>query len=467
MQVQHMKIPMFDDFWIDFRKGTVRRWFAPQPFSLCEAGPYSSLIYDPALKVYRVYYEVLKELGKDGARVLKMKESTDLVHFNQFRHPDGSDVIYDGETGVHGCTVFYDPYDPDSNRRYKFCGMTRMDRKGVPKEVEIAFSPDGVHWENDHSVIAHCFTSDSRNSIFYNPIKQEYNLLHRSAHVDRRISIKSSKDLVHWTEPRIILQPGPNYNDGYTAMHHYAMNAAYMDGVFYGFLWRYNTSLCGDDYIRMSGYMEPELVYSYDGVEFMYTSGRPLMERPMPPEPGFAGLAAQDICLSADGKDYYIICAGYSIVHGTQDGNKQQMQMLKQRNIKTGNPIYKIRKDGFCGIESVGHGGVVITKPIELLKDDLTFNIRANCGTVRFAIMDREGNFLEGFRFEDCVPFSYDDALDARPRWKNHDLAEILNRQIRIAVELNTAILHCISGTARPHIRQAQKSFAEPIGVNY
>ena len=52
-----------------------------------------------------------------------------------------------------------------------------------------------------------------------------------------------------------------------------------------------------------------------------------------------------------------------------------------------------------------------------------------------------------------------------RPRWKDHSLAELLGRQIRLVVELNTAILHALSMTARPYIRQMQRSFARPEGV--
>ncbi|MBQ3074906.1 MAG: hypothetical protein IJC26_02460 [Clostridia bacterium] len=467
MECNRMKLPLFDDFWIDFRVGTVRRWYAPEPFSLCPAGPYSSLIYDRERGVYRVYYETLMELGKDGPRYLKAQESTDLIHFSPLLTLDGSDVLYDGESGVHGCSVLYDEYEKDPKRRYKLCGMTRMGRKGLPKEVELAFSADGITWENDHRYLIHPFTSDTRNSIFYNPYDDEYTLLHRSAHVDRRISVKSSKDLIRWTEPRIILHPGASYNDGFTAMHHYAMGVRFMDGIFYGLVWRYNTCLYGEDYTRMFGYMEPELFYSYDGKEFLSTTGKPLMERPYPPEPGCAGLAPQDLCESRDGKEYYIICSGAVFVHGTQDSNKERADALRGKTVKKGSPIYKIRRDGFCGIESVGMGGKVVTKPIQLIKDDLCFNIRANYGFVRFGLMNRAGEFLEGFSFDDCIPFSYGDDTDVVPMWKEHKLFEVLGQQVRVAVELNTAILHCISGTARPHIRQAQKSFAQPWGIEY
>ena len=46
-----MKLPLFDDFWIDFRVNTVRRWFAPELHAVVQAGPYSSLLYDPERKV--------------------------------------------------------------------------------------------------------------------------------------------------------------------------------------------------------------------------------------------------------------------------------------------------------------------------------------------------------------------------------------------------------------------------------
>lgn len=459
-----MKLPLFDEYWIDFRPGTIRRYFAPEPYSLCRAGAYNSLIYDPDRRLFRVYYEELIDMGKDGPRLLKAQESADLKTFTQVKNAAGSDVLYDGEGGVHGCSVLYDKFERDPDRRYKLCGMTRMGRSS-PTEVEIGFSADGIEWRCDHTIVAHPYTSDALNKLMYDPAKGEYCLFHRSAFVDRRIVMKRSKDLVHWTEPRVILQPGPNYDDGHTGMQHYSMSAAYMDGIFYGLLWRYNTSLYDMEFSRMFGYMEPELVYSYDGNEYLYTSGKPLMERPAAPQPGCVGLAPHDICESPDGQWYYILCSGYTFIHGTAESNKRLDDALKKRDVRFGNPIYRIRRDGFCGIESVGPGGQVITKPIELLRDDLTFNLRANVGYARFGLMDKSGHFLEGFSYDDCIPFEFADSVCVRPQWKHKTLSEALNRQVRVAVELNSAILHCISGAARPYLVQPQRSFADPMGL--
>ena len=469
-----VKLPVFDDYWIDFRRGTTRRWFAPEAYSLAPLGHYGSMFFDPGAGKYRLYLEdVLKVDGdpRHARRYLKLAESDDLREFSLYASPHGGDVLYDGETGLHGCTVLYDDHDADPARRYKLCGMLDMGRYTEMGDganwmgVEIAFSGDGIHWERHPELRASPQTSDALNKLMYNPLLGEYALFHRSAYVDRRISMRTSRDLEHWSAPRLILHPGASYNDEHTAYQHYSLSARYMDGIFYGLLWRYNTSLCNDDYSRMYGYMEPELVYSYDGREFLYTTGKPLMERPYPPLPGCAGLSPLDICESRDGRDCFILCSGQLFVHGARDTDRTLAEMNRRQTVTPGNPVYRIRKDGFCGIESVSPGGMVITKGVALLRDDLSFNLRCGCGWARFGIMDIQGHYIEGFEPDNCVPFAYDDSVDVRPVWKDHSLNELLGRQVRIAVELNTAILHCVSMTAQPYIRQKQRSFADPEGV--
>ncbi len=466
-----IKLPLFDDYWIDFRRGTIRRWFSPEYVSTAPWGPYGSMFYDPKRKKYRLYYEDLISKEKDSIRRLKLCESEDMLHFDSVLGCDGTDTIYKAGSGLHGCTVFYDKWDKNPLRRYKLCGMMDVKAKDYDKKdggwigVEIAFSSDGINWIRHPELVASPQTSDALNKLIYNPVTEEYDLFHRAAFIDRRISVRSSKDLVHWSDARIILQPGAQYNDGFTGMQHYSMTASYMDGIFYGMLWRYNTCLYNIDYSRMFGFIEPELVYSYDGKEYVYTTGKPLIERPYPPQAGCAGLAPIDMCESVDGTCYYIMCWGPVIVHDIMKKNKVFHEECEARGINGGNPIYRIRKDGFCGIESVGKGGLIITKGLELIEDDLAFNIRAGCGFVRFGIMNINGKFFQGFSLDDCVPLGFDDDTAHRPKWKKHNIKEVLGKQVRIVVELNTAILHCISATARPFMKQRQCSFACPDGI--
>lgn len=463
-----MKLPLFDDYWIDFRRGTVRRWYVPKLFSECTEGDYSSLFYDSIRGKYRYYYEALRNEHEDGPRNLMLLESEDMVHFTQALSDEGDVVIFDGTSGLHGASVMLDLQDPDPERRYKFCGMTHMyenrERHGFDPVI-LAFSPDGIHWTEHRELVANAQTSDALNKLMFNPLTDEYVLFHRSAYADRRIAVRSSKDLKHWSPPRIILHPGAVYNDEHTGMQHYSMSAKWFGGVFYGLLWRFSTCLYGDDFRRRYGYIEPELVYSYDGKEFLYTSGKPLMERPDFPEPGCTGLCPNDMCESADGKYYFIACNGSVCVHGADMKSGEHLSGRKERGLHTRTLFYRIRKDGFCGIESVTPGGLVITKALELLDTDLSFNVNASLGSVRFGIMDRFGKFIDGFSLDDCVPFSFEDAVAAKPVWKEHSIGELLGKRIRLAVELNTAVLHCITGTARPSIVQSMKGFADPEGL--
>ena len=72
MDENRMKLPLFDDYWIDFSFNTTRRWFAPELYSICPAGPYSSMFYDPIRNRYRVYFEEVIRWGDDGPRQLKL-----------------------------------------------------------------------------------------------------------------------------------------------------------------------------------------------------------------------------------------------------------------------------------------------------------------------------------------------------------------------------------------------------------
>ncbi|NLZ70443.1 MAG: hypothetical protein GX907_03825 [Clostridiaceae bacterium] len=469
--MNRVKLNFFDDYFIDFRPGTLRRWYTPEFHALAPAGAYSSLCYDPRIGKYRVFYERPIKVGNDGPRLLCLAESTDMKEFVPVYTDKGEDFIFDGEGGVHGASVILDEYEPDPARRYKFCGMTRMGTKPAKGHanypVVLAFSPDGINWEHRPDLVVHPYTSDTGNNLFYNPCTEEYNLLYRSAYVDRRVSVRTSKDLRNWSEPRMILHPGANYNNDCWQTQYYGMTVQWCDGIFYGLLWRYRTSLQDRDFSKMFGVIEPELVYSYDGSVFYQTGNeRPLVERPPAPNPGWAGLSVQDMCLSADGRDYYILFGGSMYVHGTSENNQIMHDILKAAGITGGSPVYRIGKDRFCGLESVGNGGLVITKSLELMEEDLALNYNAACGSVRCALMDARGEFLEGFSFDDCVPLEFSDSVQAKPVWRGAELSSVLNRRLRIAVELNGATLHAIEATARPHIRQRQKSFSDPKGID-
>lgn len=118
-----MKLTMLDDYWFDFRRDTRRRWFAPEAFRDLPLGCYASMVYDPELGRYRFYYEVPIDLEHNGSRNLFMIESADLETFSEPL------LVYDGDWGVHGSSVFLDLQERDRARRYKFIGMIHAFRR--------------------------------------------------------------------------------------------------------------------------------------------------------------------------------------------------------------------------------------------------------------------------------------------------------------------------------------------------
>ena len=468
MATNRIKLTFFDDYWVAARPGTTRRWFAPELYSRVPSTiGYGSLFYDPRVGKYRLYYETLLDMANDDSRVLKLLESEDLQTFTQVLTEDGSDVILDYHGHVHGAAVLYDPQDPDPSRRYKRFGMYGIETEESPWMCP-SFSPDGIHWVDRPELVMQKPFSDAENYLFYNPCHEEYTAVLRSAWCDRRIALRTSRDCEAWSEPRTVLHPDGLYNQDDRHMEHYSMAVRWFDGIFYGVLWRFTGDIqrvLGQNGPNCGDVSEPELVYSYDGREFLRTTGKPLMERPLAPIPGWAGLAPVDICESPDGEYQYILCLGYSFIHGSPESNKRLHAIQEARGNSACHLVYRIRKDSFCGLESVSEGGLVYTGMLELLEDDLTFNVRADCGSVRFGITGGRGLFLEGFSLDDCVPYEFTSGTAVVPQWKEHSLKELLGRRVRIVVELNGAILHSISATARPHCLQPQKSFSDPQGL--
>ena len=474
-----IKFCFFDDFWLRRKSGTMRRWFAPHYFSHYNDSAfggthYSSLIPDKESGKYRLYYCGFDPLNEKNCYIA-LSESKDLKTFEPVKIKQGSSGypahvidIKDsgqeaGEYGVSG-VVIYDEFESDPSRRYKLMCYLMDEQRKKSRDLLVAFSSDGLHWELQRDMVAVRGNSDTLNRLYYNPHTAEYCLIHRATLVDRRIAIKTTRDFKEWTRPKIMLHPGPRYNNDDSITELYGMTAAWHDGIFLGITWPFHMKF---NETPMNGYIESELAYSYDGEHFMETTNRPLVERPSPPLQGCAQTAFTDICESFDGTEYILAAWGNNVHH-----SKAVPEMIELQNGRAfGAAFYKIRKDGFCGIEGMGGGapGFVLTKGLQLLKDDLTFNVNASCGIARFGIMkdidgtgghdeqqlqpDSTVEFYEGFSFDDCVPFAKGDSVDIVPDWGKHKLQELVGKRAYIAVELKFAILHAMTLTARPQFR--------------
>lgn len=466
------KLCLFDDFWLDFRCGTIRRWYEPALLGSFfdpsfDATAAANVLYDAQQKEYRVIYYASEDSGQDEKRMCCMASTRDFKTFTPVPVRTGGPenrrhVIHDGSDNVAIECVTLDRAEPDPARRFKCTGLYMPGGIADYSAIKMvaATSPDALHWNIDTAHPAHPTTSDADNNIIYNPVTKEYMLFFRAAYVDRRICCKTSKDLKTWSDAVVTVHPGAGYNNEAHEIELYGMVPTYSDGIFYAMMQIFHTSLTDMDFSKMWGYVDTELYYSYDGYHYMPTSGRPLTPRPAAPEFGCSQLYLMHLCDSADGKSYIISGSGARIVHGTGESNKCLSDQMSGKAF--GTVFYQIRKDGFCGIEGVGMGSKVITKNLQLLGPDIFINVNASCGEVRYALMKKDGSFLDGFSFEDCVPLSFCDSVAHRLCWKQADPASLVGQQVRIAIELSGATLHAVTFTGRPCIRRPQASFAVP-----
>ena len=473
------KIPFFDDYWIDFKKNVIRRWYQPKLLSEYRdpnfGGCYPSATWCPEQGKYLLWQEYLVDPLDDEYRYMGIAASDDgctWQEFNVCETPDPANRIYPntvylGNPGLHGCHVTRDEFDPDPSRRYKMIGANHA--RNYPEfgiensSVYLSVSPDGIHWQEVENSIIHPNTSDTLNCLYYNPVTKEYNAIIRASYVDRRISQTTSKDLVHWTRPKVIIHPGAEFNDNAYATQLYGMSVSWMGGYFVGCLWRYYTSCADFDFSKMRGFQDTELMYSYDGEHWMHTSGKALVERPNVPELGSSSLVFSTMYENKEGTKLFLVASGTCTMHASLEEHQNRKKVKRRAN---GTLTYEIRKDGFCGLEANTTNGLIVTKSFELVEPELYVNANATFGAVRFSIIDHRGNTYEGFGFDDCIPL-VNDEIRHPISFKEHSLSELVGKRIRLSICMDGAVLHCIEGALRPWIRARQVSINDPVQLNY
>ena len=103
----------------------------------------------------------------------------------------------------------------------------------------MAYSPDGIHWRIDPGPTWHPgVRADTGNQILYNPFTERYQVMTRASSVDRRIAMIESADLKTWSDPRVLLHPGP---DDPVGMEFYGMPVCPYEDIFLGLLWKFQT----------------------------------------------------------------------------------------------------------------------------------------------------------------------------------------------------------------------------------
>jgi hypothetical protein len=473
----------FDNFVIQKSLQLKRRYFEPDLieeslyFDPKYSFSYSTIRWCPEVNKYRLWVninQVVCVVGKDGKPadnstdehfMLTLAESDDCIHWRPFHASDnetlGTNVVFAGSGGsVHGATVLRDEKETNPARLYK-CA-TSIDNIGVVQHYSpgiIATSPDGINWNEEGKKFQWGTSmSDAYNDFFYNPVIGKYQVIMRNIVTDRRICTTTSEDLIHWSKPEVILTPD-SLDAG--SCEFYGMTAFYHQGIFYGFLWIFDTDMFDTVPQKFAGSVTPELVYSYDGLHWNRTHHPAVTPRKIG-EYGATDAYLFNICESKDKQEWFIASCYPRHEHG---GTLYPDQIKREANPQL-NAYYTLRiKPGrFCGLQSTGQG-LLRLKKIYLKEAKLSINVAAPHGKMRVQLTDLWYKPVPGFAFEDSIPFIGDD-IAYIPRWKNKTVEDIKGRAFGIEIELNTGCIFGVTGDFYPfYACLPQKSLGDPAHV--
>jgi hypothetical protein len=327
-----------------------------------------------------------------------------------------------------------------------------MGIKPYLSEHRMAASADGLDWEVDPTAswgwVKHpSWQPEDPIFCFFNDKLKLHTMITRPGWGDRRVVLLTSPDTIRWSKPELLLQPDsldpPQF-------HFYGMPVVAYEGLFVGFLWTAHFANCTrlDRFNQMWGIIDNQLTYSYDGLRFQRGLRRPFIPLNDPGQPGSAII--YPTCLVEHNDELRIYSVGSRHWHGWHIGENMETKLRrplpKGEGPSTAILTHTLRKDGFMYLASKGGWARFISKPMVLKEPKLSINAQAPYGELRCQMCDMESRPLEGFSFEENVPFIENDALDWALAWKGGSLTELVGKVVRLEFKFRHARLYAVRG---------------------
>jgi len=453
-------VPLFDDWMLDFHQDIVRRFGQPE---LCEqkirceddlsiphahGDGYVNVVRDPKRDVYRFWYTMAGQSeigGKNFNNFLCYMESTD--GFNWTRPNLGFAKRYGFDDTMQNCVGFdvyptviskvtLDTFESNPARRYKLVTQ-HIEGHILDNNItgRIYVSSDGIDWKiiEGSQWYTNRMGSDCDNNLIFNPISGRYQIICRPSCLDRRIAIVESEDLVHWTDPQVVLHPDTLDEP---LLQFYSMTQYWYHDYFVGFMQRQHIASSEASACKWLGKVDSELTYSFDGRHWNRTDRQPLIPRRELGKPGCEQIYTNSMIEEANG--------GLRFYSGGHDVEHCAEAPPETVNYNIEVLIHTIRRDGFVYLEPKGGYGTFSTRILIPRNDQLRINVNAPNGYMWMQVSDSKFNPLPGFSFDDSIPFSGDD-IEVIPRWKGgKSAADLRGRNIRLEFRLFQARVYAI-----------------------
>lgn len=421
-----------DRYLIDSLDGLTLKLHEPKPTEPMQTPAndmeYGTIVWDGEL--YRMYTREGRGAKFDGdvTEVTRYCESRDGIHWTKpslgIVELDGSkdnNVILHEAPYCHNFAPFLDE-NPNVPADQKFKALA-----GTVKSGLVAFiSPDGIHWNKlqDNPVLNYTkeYAFDSQNVAFWSTVESQYVCYFRHF-LDgklRSICRTTSKDFVQWSEP-IPMRPNLPGEHLYTSLAHPYFRAPHIT-------------------IATPTRFHPQRGESTD-ILFMTARAESPFDRTFRQAFLRPGLDPNRWGNRSNYAAWHIVPTGFT----AQGPSELSLYTTPFQR-------FTLRLDGFASIHADADPGTATTKPFTMGGDLLLVNASTSAGGVlRVEITDPQGVPLEGFRFDDCVPF-VGDAIEHQIQWKDAStsLSKLIGKPIRIRFELTDADLFAIQFAPAP-----------------
>lgn len=338
---------------------------------------------------------------------------------------------------LHG--VFYEPWEPDPQRRFKAMVVACIRKTGlrgkenliIPEAYHLHTSPDGIHWTCDGDFAKPSLPYLSGRTFPVNGVGDTsrfwWDSIHRKYIGDIKFvvpgktarcrGITESDDLMHWARPR------PTFVSRNPDLEIYGHTGIPYEGMYVGFRWIFEP-----EYLDSNHCCGVELDCSRDGKAWTRVgAGQPFMPLNRRRDTWDCDMAKITSLLIMGDEIwfYYSAQLGFSSVAMANSG------------------LAKLRLDGFVSINGGSQEGQLVTRPLGFAGQQLHVNAQvAPGGEIRAGFTTRDGQTVEGLGHQDCLPVE-GDGLAIPVNWKSgRNIAALSNCDVRIDWRLRNAKLY-------------------------
>lgn len=453
-----------------------------RPWEQGGVGPYSNVLFDG--QTYHFWYHVMDSVqwdrgGTNGC--ICYARSSDGIHWEK---PALGLVAYGGDwsnnivvghgaaglmLGQDGGMVFL---DPNAKLAERFRLACRFDSLG--KGVHILSSPDGIHWALTHTNITTYRDDgkrhhlDSQNIVFWDDRARKYVVYGRKNLFEngvqgRGVARAESDNLGEFSavqEMPVVIgpEPGDRWVDYYSSS---ALKYPWAEDAYYMFPQAYFHYIKGEipEFPKQTpvnaGPLHTQFGASRDGIKWNRYDRRPFVPLGMKGEFDWASVRmVHGLVPDTTGREMFMYYRASDWLHGW-DRNESNKSLLTgvglgaDKNIAVISRVV-LRRDGFISVYAPRTGGEFTTEPLRFAGGKLLLNVDTSAeGTLRVAVLDAEGNPIEGLGLKDCDLIHTANEVSRTVKWKGGaDVSRLAGKPVRLRFALKNCHLYAFQFAA-------------------